>query len=158
MIIWLEERVLIIWSTSWFLRLTCYKYISHLKPEFFTHSKLSELEKIHYFVSTKAVTLYNPNNRLNTGFLVNNILITPGMIPVNMLSAWSKLAGASSSFASNLSKTPKLSKEHPRQGSLRSIQTSHRRGLAPSQLEKPSWIREGILKSWESTSGWQDAE
>lgn len=50
------------------------------------------------------------------------------MIPVNM-SSRSKLAGASSSFASNLSKTPKLSEEHPGQGSLLSIQTSHRQGL-----------------------------
>lgn len=42
---------------------------------------------------------------MKTGFVVSNILITPGVIPVNKLGAWSKLAGASSTFANNLSKT-----------------------------------------------------
>lgn len=69
------------------------------------HCKLSELEKKTLLGETKPVTLCNPDNRLRTGFVVSNIVITPGVIPVNMLSARSKLAGAASTVANNLSKT-----------------------------------------------------
>lgn len=79
---------------------------SHLRTESFnTHCKFSELERQILLGETKPVALCNPNNGLRTGLAVSNIVMTPGVIPVNMLSARSKLAGAASTVASNLSKT-----------------------------------------------------
>lgn len=80
-------------------------------------------------------TLPGPHTRLRTGFVV----ITPGVIPVNMLSARSKLAGAASTLASNLSETdseflPNSQKNIQDSGCAESSAFTRAR-LAPGQLE-----------------------
>lgn len=83
-------------------------------------------------------------------------------MPVNTLSAWSKLAGVPSAFANNVSKTdlellPNSQKNIQDQVAYAALSLRQGKGWLPANLRSQAESEEELRGVERGSSGWQDA-